>query len=186
MEIQLMESSQQQSPASGTNSRLWHRFGFVCTIFNHFLERIRSIAMTRAPQTYTYESQHRIFGLPLLSINLGPDTPCGKMRHAKGIIAIGSKATGVIAVGVFIARGFFTIGFLGFGFFTISIAGIGLFSVCAFGLGIVAVAVVAIGYLAVGILAVGFSSVGIIAIGVKAVGIIGIGQHIDSMFPLNH
>ena len=181
-----MESSQQQPFASGNNARWWHRFGWVYTFFNHFLERIRSIATTRESKTYTYESPRRIFGLPLLSINLGPDTPHGEMRHAKGIIAIGTKATGVIAVGVFIARGFFTIGFLGFGFFTISIAGIGLFSVSAFGLGIVAVAVVAIGYLAVGVLAIGFSSVGIIAIGVKAVGIIGIGKHIDSMFPSNH
>jgi hypothetical protein len=148
------------------------------------LDRIHTLVAAVAPLTYVYQSQRRLFGLPLLSIDLGPDNPEGQMRHARGIIAIGTKATGVLAIGVFIARGGFTIALLTIGLGGISVAGVGLLTVSAFGLGLVSVSAIAVGYIAVGVLAIGVKSVGILAIGVEAVGITVVGKVKDALFPL--
>jgi hypothetical protein len=144
--------------------------------------KLRSIASSILTFNYFYESPLRLFGLPLLSVNLGQDTPAGKMRKAKGILAVGTDASGFIAIGIFKAKGFFSIGLLGIGFTTISIAGVGVLSVCAFGIGLVSVSAVAVGYLAVGVIAIGYLSVGIVAVGWEAVGIVGIGEKINSLF----
>lgn len=160
------------------------RSGRIASFFHRMLDRIHDVVVTIAPLTYSYESKRRMFGLPLLSIDLGPENPQGEMRHARGIIAIGTKATGVVAIGVFLARGCFTIAFLTIGLAGISIAGVGLLTISAFGLGIVSVSVIAVGYLAVGVLAIGYKSVGILAIGVEAVGIAAFGQVEDKLFPL--
>jgi len=45
---------------------------------------------------YYYESPYKIFNLPLLSVNLGQDTLQGKMRQAKGIVAVGFDVVGII------------------------------------------------------------------------------------------
>lgn len=155
------------------------------SLMNRMLRYFRILTTAVAPLTYRYESPHRMFGLPLLSINLGPDTTQGDMRHAKGVIAIGTKATGILAIGVFMARGVFTIAFLSIGLAGVSIGGIGLVTVSVFGLGVASVSVIAIGYLAVGILAIGFKVVGIVAVGFEAVGIVAVGQTIDAVFPIS-
>ncbi len=157
-----------------------HRGSFLDRILRH----LRKATTAIAPLTYRYESPRRLFGLPLLSINLGPDTPDGAMRQAKGIVAIGTNATGILALGVFSARGVFTMAFLSLGLAGVSIGGIGLLTVSVFGIGLASVSVVAVGYLAVGILAVGIKVVGIIAVGLEAVGIVAIGSTTDAVFPI--
>ncbi len=131
---------------------------------------------------YQYESKTKIFKFPLLSINLGFDSKESKVRTARGIIAIGSRAIGVIAIGVIEARGIFAIAYLTIGVFGISVAGMGLLTVSVFGIGAVSISIVAIGYFAVGVFAVGFYSVGIIAFGYESYGIIAIGGKAVSLF----
>ncbi len=105
---------------------------------------------------YEYKSSLTIFGMPLVHIvyGLGPD---GRMKPAKGFIAIGSVAIGVIAVG-------------GFALGIISIAGVGL--------GLISLAGMAVGILGgVGGFAIGYAAMGGIAIGIYAYGGLTIGIH---------
>lgn len=152
------------------------------SFFAPFLDLYRRLCRALESLPYEYESPKRFLGLPLLSINLGFDHPAGKMREARGIIAVGNLATGVIAMGIFVARGLFTIALVSYGAVSVSIAGVALLAVSIVGLGVVSVSVFAIGYLAVGILALGYQCVGIVSIGREAVGIIGIGQKVRALF----
>ncbi len=109
---------------------------------------------------YEYISKTKLFGLPVLHVNLG----LGAYR-AKGIIAIGNIATGVISWGVlslgFLALGFLSIGILAFG---------GLALGLAVGAGGVATGVLAFGGVAIGIMTFGGVSIGYIAVGGLAIG----------------
>jgi len=156
--------------------------GVVGSILAVVLDFFRQLNKALATLTYEYESKRKFLGLPLFSINLGFDTTIGKMRHARGFIAIGTRATGVLSFGFFVSRGLIAIGGIALGLGTVSLFSIALISVSVFGLGIVSVSVFAIGYLAVGVFALGYKSLGILAIGKEVVGIIGIGQEVDSLF----
>jgi hypothetical protein len=153
-------------------------------LVKRFINGLQSLAATLTLQPHRYQSRRRLFGLPLLSIDVGPETAKEEMRHAKGIIAIGTKATGIVAIGVFAARGVFAIGFLTMSLAGVSIAGIGLLTVSGFGLGRASVAAIAIGDLAVGVLAVGIKALGVIAIGADAVGIVAVGKVVRTLFTL--
>jgi hypothetical protein len=131
---------------------------------------------------YEYESPRKIFGLPLLHINLGFDNPGGRMRHARGLVAIGNQATGVLAFGLFFAKGVFAIAPVAVGGLAVSVGGLALTSVSVVGVGLVSVSIFAVGWLAVGILALGVKSVGIAAIGQEVVGILGIGREVHAIF----
>ena len=48
---------------------------------------------------YEYQSSTRIFGLPLVHIAQGVNPQTGRLRVAKGIIAVGNVAFGLLAVG---------------------------------------------------------------------------------------
>jgi hypothetical protein len=46
------------------------------------------------------QSSHRLFGIPLYDIAIGPDPARGEAKgRAKGIIAVGDVASGLVAVG---------------------------------------------------------------------------------------
>jgi hypothetical protein len=156
--------------------------GKVGSVLAFFIDFYRHLCKALESLPYEYESSRKFLGLPLLAINLGFDNPHGKMRHARGIIAIGNQATGIIAFGIFIARGVFTIALLAIGFVSVSIASVAACSVSVFGLGFVSVSVFAVGYLGVGILAIGYKCVGIVAIGQDVVGILAIGQRVRAVF----
>jgi len=98
---------------------------------------------------YEYKSKRTAFGLPLVHIAQGL-TPEGKIKVAKGFIAIGNVAVGVIAVGG-VAIG--VLSFAGAGLGIISFAGLAIGILCGVG-------GVAIGYVAVGGLALGIYSIG--------------------------
>lgn len=166
-------------PSLTTHAGCLGKIGFVLAFFIDFYRHLCK-ALESLP--YEYESSRKFLGLPLLAINLGFDNPHGKMRHARGFIAIGNQATGVLAFGIFIARGVFTVALLAIGLVSISVASVAVCSVSVFGLGLVSVSVLAIGYLAVGILAIGYKCVGIASIGQNVVGIVAIGQRVRAVF----
>jgi hypothetical protein len=165
--------SQDRSSLAGSSGRF--------KLLARVSESLQRFVAALVSLNYQYASKRRLFGWPLLSINLGFDTN-GQMREAKGWVAIGTRATGIFAFGLFVARGIFAVGTLALGLGTVSLASIALVTVSVVGLGVVSVSVFAVGYLAIGILAIGYKSLGIIAIGRDVIGVVGIGQHVDSLF----
>ena len=106
---------------------------------------------------YEYKSQRTIFGMPLVHIVSG--FPDGRMKVARGFIAMGNVAVGVFALGG-VAAGLFALG--GFGL------GLVVFGGLALGLG-VGIGGLATGYLAIGGVAIGVYSIGGLSIGVHTI-----------------
>ena len=103
---------------------------------------------------YRYRSGAAVWGLPLVSVAVGPKD--GSLRGvAKGVIAIGDAAVGVVAVG-------------GAAFGVVAVGGL---SVGALAVGGAALGLAAFGGLAVGLVAFGGLAVGIGAVGGLAIGI---------------
>ena len=106
------------------------------------------------------QSKATLWGLPLVSIARGPDPEKGEWcGHAKGIIAIGDRATGVLAIGGS-ARGGIAIG--GFAIGAVAIGG-------------GAIGLIALGGGALGLLALGGGAIGVVAIGGGAIGYYALG-----------
>ena len=100
-----------------------------------------------------YKSKRKLFGLPLLHIIYGPpfNPTTGKLRIAKGIIAIGGIAFGWLALGG-VAIGLFSLGGTVFGLLA-AIGGVAIgtgFSMGGIAIGTIAVGGCAIGYYAIG------------------------------------
>lgn len=121
-----------------------------------------------------YTSSCKVFGIPLLAVQLGLGrNRNGKRRIAKGIIAIGNTAVGVISLGM-MSFGILSFGLLSFGF---------LFCLGVLAIGVYALGALAIGYISVGTLAIGMYSIGVISIGfevsfgIVAYGHLTIGTH---------
>ncbi|HMJ89950.1 MAG TPA: protein kinase [Candidatus Acidoferrum sp.] len=72
-----------------------------------------------------YKSKTSLFGLPLLHVSMGYEPITGKQRHARGIIAIGGKATGIIAAGG-VAHGIVAFGGVAVGVIAIGGVGVGV------------------------------------------------------------
>jgi predicted Ser/Thr protein kinase len=117
-----------------------------------------------------YRSPRTLFGLPLLHVSLGFDPRTGKQREAKGIIAIGGKATGVIAMGG-MAKGVIAVGGLALGVVAIGGVGLGVFSLGGVVLALaIAWGGIAVGPIAFGGLAIGYYAAGGFALGAHAFG----------------
>ena len=112
---------------------------------------------------YEYKSKRTLCGLPLVHIVMGPplDPATGKLRIAKGIIAIGGVAIGWLALG-------------GVAFGLLAFGGVGLGLLVALG-GLAISGGVAAGGLAIGFIALGGCAVGYYAIGGGAFGIHALG-----------
>lgn len=110
-----------------------------------------------------YVSKHKLFGLPLVHIVLGPalDPTTGKLRIAKGIIAIGGIAVGWLAIGG-IAIGIISLGGIALGL--LAVFG-GLAGALGFAAGGLAIGTVAVGGCAIGYYAVGGCAFGVHALG---------------------
>lgn len=104
---------------------------------------------------YEYKSRRKLFGFPLVHVNLGRG-----LYTAKGIVAIGNIAVGVVALGG-ISFGILAMGGLALGVFAFAGFSAGLF---------LAIGGVAVGLVAVGGCAVGVLSLGGLALGKYAVG----------------
>jgi hypothetical protein len=125
---------------------------------------------------FEYKSKTRIWGLPLVHINVGGGSygfP-GKPRFARGIIAIGDVAIGVLSLGAIslggISLGAISLGALALGGMALGGIAVGGLAVGAFALGGCAVGLAAIGGAAFGKVAVGGYANGVVAIGDKVVG----------------
>ena len=91
------------------------------------------------------QSSHRLFGIPLYDVAIGPDPSQGEARgRARGIIAVGDVASGLVAVG------------------GVAVGGVALGGVSA---GIVSVGGCCLGLLARGGVAVGAAAWGGLAVG---------------------
>lgn len=103
-------------------------------------------------RAFEYRSKKMLFGLPLVNIVWGPafNPVTGRMRIAKGIIAIGGVAVGGLAIGG-----------LAFGVIALGGAAIGLAALGGAALGII----LAIGGFAVGFVALGGAAIGYYAVG---------------------
>lgn len=112
-----------------------------------------------------YTSETTLFGMPILAIALG-STPTERIGHARGIIAIGDKATGWIAMGG-LCRGIVAMGGTCFGVVTLGGMSFGLLSAW----GGIAVGLMAQGGLALGMFALGGMAVGYVASGGMAIGV---------------
>jgi predicted RNA-binding Zn-ribbon protein involved in translation (DUF1610 family) len=113
-----------------------------------------------------YQSDAKIFGVPVVSIALGPHGR--EIRgHARGLIAIGDIATGGIALGG-IARGVVAVGGLAIGVCSFGGMSVGLLGACG---GLAISTGFAIGGFAIGTIAIGGGAVGILAQGGGAFGI---------------
>ncbi len=87
-----------------------------------------------------YTSNAELFDLPLVSIVSGCDPKTKKQGHARGVVAIGPKASGVFAIGQF-CEGYFCLGqfavsrVVAIGQFTLAPLGIGQMAIIAIGAG---------------------------------------------------
>lgn len=112
-----------------------------------------------------WESQARLFGVPLVSVACGPDPAKGEVRgRAKGIIAIGDIATGGVAVGG-VSCGGIAIGGVAAGAVTVSGVALGGIALGGLAVGIAAIGGLAVGAWALGGLAIGWWATGGLAIG---------------------
>lgn len=109
-----------------------------------------------------YRSEKMLFGLPLVHIVWGPafNPVTGRMRIAKGIIAIGGVAVGGLAIGG-LAFGVIALGGLAVGLAALGGAALGI---------ILAAGGLAVGFVALGGAAIGYYAVGGGAWGVHALG----------------
>lgn len=101
---------------------------------------------------YEYRSEKMLFGLPLVHIVFGPafNPVTGKIRIAKGIIAVGGISFGVLALGG-VSFGAISLGGLAVGLAALGGCAIGIFlAVGGFALGFIALGGAAIGYYAIG------------------------------------
>jgi hypothetical protein len=107
---------------------------------------------------YEYRSQRELFGLPLVHIVGGHafDPASGRLRIAKGVIAVGPMAVGGLAFG---GASFGLVSFGGLSMGLIALGGV------AFG------ALLAMGGLAIGLVAVGGGAIGYYAVGGGAWGV---------------
>lgn len=115
---------------------------------------------------YEYRSKRELFGLPLVHIvyGLGLNPVTGRLRVAKGIIAIGNIAIGGLAVG-------------GLSFGVVSVGGLALGLVAAGGLAIGLL--LAVGGMAVGLIAIGGGACGYYALGGGAWGAHALGGNVQ-------
>jgi tRNA A-37 threonylcarbamoyl transferase component Bud32 len=117
------------------------------------------------PYGYEYRSKTMLFGMPLLHICSGLDPATGRIRVARGIVAIGDRAVGGLAIGG-LAYGVIAIGGGALGIFAFGGGAIGLL----FALGGGALGGIALGGGAIGLIAFGGGAVGLVALGGGAVG----------------
>jgi len=102
--------------------------------------------------TYEYRSERELFGLPLVHIvyGIGINPLTGRLRVAKGIIAIGNIAVGGLAIGGL------SLGILSFGGLALGLAAVG---------GMAVGLMLALGGMAVGFIAIGGGALGYYALG---------------------
>ncbi len=105
---------------------------------------------------YEWRSQRTWQGSPLVHIAFGMDDE-GKLRTARGVIAIGQRAFGGLAIGI-IAAGGIAVGIISAGGIAFGVVSVALLLACG---------VNALAPLAIGVVAAGYAAGGVHAIGWK-------------------
>jgi eukaryotic-like serine/threonine-protein kinase len=118
-----------------------------------------------------YKSKAKLFGLPLLHVSMGFDPQTGKQRHARGIVAVGGRATGVLAFGG-LARGVIAYGGVAYGVVAVGGVAVGLISMggVALALGLAWGGVALAPLIAFGGVAAGYYACGGFAVGAHSMG----------------
>ncbi|MBN2137964.1 MAG: zinc-ribbon domain-containing protein [Sedimentisphaerales bacterium] len=100
---------------------------------------------------YEYRSKRELFGLPMVHIvyGMGIDPVTGRLRVAKGIIAIGNIAVGGLAIGG-VSLGILSLGGLAAGLAVFGGMAVGLLAFGGMAIGLIAVGGGAVGYYALG------------------------------------
>ena len=114
---------------------------------------------------YAYDSQTKIFGLPLVSVRVGfvRRQQMSWENVAKGVFAIGNVAIGAVSLGLV------SVGLLSFGCIALGLLALGVIAMGLASLGVVAAGCIAFGVCAMGLYAGGVCAVGSkIAVGVAA------------------
>lgn len=133
------------------------------------LARVGGSALPLAYRSRRYTSSATVFGMPFVSVAMGPRPEAGEMMgRARGFIAIGDSATGVIALGGR-AVGVVSVGGLSVGVF--SLGGMSVGGLLSAGGCAVAVPGLAAGGMGMGGIGVGGMGVGVVAQGGMAVGV---------------
>jgi serine/threonine-protein kinase len=142
----------------------------VAELLDHHLAEVRQQARGMHPAWrhpgFEYRSRRLVAGWPLVHIATGLDSRTGRVRVAKGIIAIGNVAVGVLAIGG-LAAGGIAIGGGAVGVLALGGGAIALAFACGGG----AVGLVALGGIAVGMIALGGGAIGYYALGGGAWGV---------------
>lgn len=128
----------------------------------------------------SWDSETRLFGLPLVSVRLGLRPHTMRSRDlAKGIVAVGNIAVGVVALGA-MSVGVLSIGALSAGLLAAGALAFGLAALGPVAIGLLAFGPVALGlWYAGGVAALGGKiAVGVAAVGDTAVGYDAAGRHI--------
>ncbi len=116
------------------------------------------------------QSATKIMGFPLVDIAFGRDREKGEeFGHAKGVIALGDRATGIVAYGGF-ARGVFALGLYAVGGVASGLFAVGVVTAGMLSVGVFSTGGISIGYTAFGLIAIGYWSLGMVALGAKALG----------------
>jgi predicted Ser/Thr protein kinase len=115
---------------------------------------------------YEYRSPIEWRGWPLLHVAFGKDEATGKMKHARGIVAIGGIATGGLALGN-VARGIVSFGVLSVGVISGGVLSIGLLTFGVVGLALLC----ATGVISLAPYSFGVTTLGYVSAGVKAYGL---------------
>ncbi len=115
---------------------------------------------------YEYRSPIRIAGWPLLHVAFGKDHATGKMKRARGVVAVGNIATGGLALGN-VARGIVSFGVLSIGVISGGVLSIGLLSFGVLGLALLC----ATGVMTFAPYSFGVTTIGYVSAGVKAYGL---------------
>lgn len=144
------------------------------------------INLNRNSFEYEYKSKKRLFGVPLIHINLGRG-----LKKAKGIVAIGNIAYGIISIGM-ISLGILSFGVVSIALISLAVLSIGLLlAMGAISLGVVSIGAISIGIYSLGALAIGKYAIGAaavasdIAIGDYAKGNIAIGNNVSGINTLS-
>ena len=105
-------------------------------------------------QGFEWKSATVINGWPLVHIAFGIDR-AGKVRTARGIVAVGQRAIGVVACGI-LALGVLSLGVVCGGVISLGVVAVGLLAA----VGVNAFAPLAFGVVAMGVVAGGVSAIG--------------------------
>ena len=118
---------------------------------------------------FSYTSNARILGIPLLSVRFGRARNPNRDNLAIGIIAIGNFAVGVISIGLI----------------SLGLVSLGMIAIGGFALGMVSIGWLALGLSAVGVYAAGAAVNGLrVAVGVAANGAVAIGKDATGTYVL--